>query len=130
MGNQNSMRISGLDIYAMERRSTVRMSGFRVISSYLWCKGVTKKRSTIDDNSIGITRLGISRLGVIGSSLYCEGVMKKRSTIDNNHIGTIGMKMSGLGETSLVYIIIGFYNAVEALLKVHPLFFLESPPYY
>lgn len=130
MGNQNGMKISGLDIYAMEIKSTVRISGFRVIGSYLWCKGVTKKRSTIDDNSIGITRLGISRLEVIGSSLYCEGVIKKRSTIDNNHIGTIGMIMSGLGETSLVCIIIDFYNAVEALLKVYPLVFLESLPYY
>ena len=68
-------------------------------------KGLTKKRSIVNNNGIKTTGLRISELGISGSSLRLQRATEKRSIVkskvDDNGVGTTRLGISELGVTDL-----------------------------
>ena len=78
--DEDGIRISGLDICAMETGLTVGMNSLGVISSSLRCKGMMKKRSIVDNNGVGTSGLRMSDLGETGLSLRYDGRPRHRQS--------------------------------------------------
>lgn len=65
----------GLEIHSIEIRLIIGMSSLKKLSLNLYYNKVTEKDSTVDNNGIRSTSLGISGLGQINSNLRCKGCL-------------------------------------------------------